>query len=256
MTRAFVAACAFAFAATPLSAAAADPAPAAAPHTLPRSLVFAVQYSERSERRVATSGLANSNGSGVSSTPTSSTDRTQDQSGSDGTIKVDIVAVPPDGIVVDIAEGRDGRLGSPARIGIEMDGKLLYDPAKTNLSPEEIALLQFFNRGLVENHDADGASWTVVHDGRGIKDRTDFRIVSSEPGPVLHIDLQRTLSAAVAGRPLDLFETGSLRYDEVKTIPLDGSVRGHRTTHQTGQLDTVDSTLSFRLLTDSWHLKG
>ncbi len=259
MTRALLlAACAWAFAAGPLAAAAAEPAPAsAAPaHTLPRSLVFAVQYSERSERRVATSGLSSTNGAGVTSTPSGATDQTQDRTGNDSTIAVDVVAVPADGIVVDIAEGPTGRPGKPARIGIAMDGRLLYDPSRTTLSPAEVSILQFFNRGLVEGHDADGASWTAVHDGPGIKDRTDFHIVSSEPGPVLRIDLQRSLSAAVAGRPLDLFESGSLRYDEVKSIPLDGAVHGHRTTHQTGELDTVDSNLSFRLLSDSWHPKG
>jgi hypothetical protein len=256
MTRVLAAVFAFAFAASPISATAAEPAPAPASHALPRSLVFAVQYSERSEHRIATSGLANADGTGTTSTPSSATDRTQDLSGNDGVVKVDVVAVPPDGIVVDIAEGLAGRLGQPVRIGVAMDGKLLYDPARTNLSAAEVAILQLFNRALVTEHDADGATWTAVHDGPGIKDRTEYRIASSEPGPVLHIDVQRTLSAAVAGRPVDLLETGSLRYDEVKTIPLDGSLRGHRTTHQTGQVDTVDSTLTFRLVSDSWHPKG
>ncbi len=252
MTRVIIAAFALAFAASPLPAAAADPAPA---HTMPRTLVFKVEYSEHSEQRTATSGLGNSDFSGHSSTPSSSTDRSQTSAGADGTVKADVVAVTGDGIVIDISESAPGQTRAPARIGVALDGRLVYDPAKADLSPAEVEILQFLNRALVTGHDADGAAWTVSHDVAKTKDSTEYRIVSSEPGPILHIELQRTLSAAVGGHPLDMTESGTVRYDEVKTIPLDAALRARRTTHQTGQVTTVDSTLTFRLLSDSWHPK-
>ena len=60
----------------------------------------------------------------------------------------------------------------------------------------------------------------------------------------------------VAARPLDMTETGTVRYDEIKTIPLEGMLRARRMSHQAGQVTTVDSTLTFRLVSDSWHPKG
>jgi hypothetical protein len=259
MRRAVTAALACALAAGPVAAPAADPAAVASPvaHALPRALVFKVAYSERGEQRTAVSGLVNPNSNGTMSTPARGTNSSQASSGSDGTVTVLVVAVPSDGIVVDISESSSARTSAPARIGIALDGKLLYDPAKVDLSLPEVELLALLNRGLVEGHDADGASWTVQHlAAGGVKDSTNYRIVSSEPGPILRVELERTFSGAVGARPFDMTETGTIRYDEVKSVPLEASLRAHRVTHQTGQVTTVDSTLTLRLLSDSWHPNG
>lgn len=257
MMRAFVSTLAVALVAScfPLPAAAAGPAAGAAPV---RSMTFDVDVSAKIEARIQTSGLAqNAPGSGqpIGAAGGSSVVRRQTNTTAKGTITVEIVAIVNDGLVVDVAENAQDHTAPKTRIGVTLNGKLLYDPAKAVVNEEEILLLQLLNRALVEGHDADGASWTDDTSVRGFKDVTTYRILSStqaNPGPVLHMEVERSISASTTAHPFDLTETGKLDYNEFRAIPLDATLRTRRTnTNASGQQEQTDTLYTYKLTADT-----
>ncbi|HEV3085913.1 MAG TPA: hypothetical protein VGX96_01715 [Candidatus Elarobacter sp.] len=240
-------------------AAAAGPALAAPAPVSLRSMTFQFEISSRTEQRVQTSGLTQTDsmsGSPIGAAGGASV--VTQQSGSvaaKGTIAVEVVAITADGLVVDITETADGRGAPKTRIGITTKGKLIYDASKAVVNEEEILLLQLLNRSLVEGHDADGVSWTDDVSERGFKDVTTYHVVSSEettPGPLLHIELERSVSASAGAYPFDLTENGKLDYNEQRAVPLGVTLRERRTGRNAGgQQIRTEATYTYKLAADT-----
>jgi hypothetical protein len=236
-------------------AAGAAPAPAAAGSPM-RSMTFDVDFSARIEQRIQTSGLLQTDPKGKISAPGgASVRRRQSHTEAKTTITVDVVAVTGDGLVVDVTESTQGHASPKTRIGITTQGKLVYDAVKNAISEEEVLLLQLLNRALVDGRDGDGASWTDDLSVTGLKDVSTYRILSATdvtPGPVLHVELERTVSAFSGAHPFDLIENGRFDYNEQRAIPIAVSLHTRRTNPDlNGQQIQTDALYTYKLTSDS-----
>ncbi len=223
-----------------------------------RSMVFTVDVSRRTEEAVKTSGLFGGtdpmSGGGGFAAGGAATIRQQTADTAAGTIAVDVVAIVPDGLVVDVVDDAAGHPGRRIRIGVTTKGKLVYDAGKTPLSEEAILLLQLVNRALVEGHDADGVTWTDDLTERNLKDVTRYRVVSSTeatPGPILPVDLQRTVSWT-GTNAFEMTEFGKFDYNERRAVPLSATLRERRTgTKPSGQNVVTETVYTYRLSSDT-----
>ena len=141
-----------------------------------------------------------------------------------GTITVEVMNATDDsGLVADVSENAVERVRPKVRVGITVDGSLLYDPSHApDLSEEEIAVMHWLARGFYGDHPREvGTAWTVDQSSNGRTDVERYRVVARDAERVtLEYGLQEQLErvGGYAGS-----REGSLVYDTALSVPLEAS---------------------------------
>ena len=141
-----------------LAQAQAAPVPPAIPL---RTLIYATEYDVVSRRERLNSPVANATQPRATAAPAG---YARPPSAIAGRLRIDLIAVEPDGIVFDTSLS-GGRVQPTIRVGVTNDGLLRYDAAGGNLSPEVRRLMPLMARGLLaDRHVESGVTWRVPED--------------------------------------------------------------------------------------------
>ena len=231
--------------AAPAVAAAAAPAtaaPAAAPAKTLRTITWDLLMAVGTERRIQTSGIGSA-GSGTSS----------DGAGAEskGTIVVDVVAVAPEGIVVDVAENASGRARPKVRVAITNAGALTYDPRQAqNVTEEETVVLHTLARGFLGDETSPGASWNVDGSGNGVTELEHYRVLSKADSQV-SLDYKME-SSAKGVNAFNLTRLGSIVYDAKYVVPVTLHYQEIVLQDRPGTSDRTTTSVDLKLASDTF----
>jgi hypothetical protein len=170
-----------------------------------------------------------------------------------GSITVDVVRATDDsGLIVDVAENATDRVRPKVRLGIAVDGSLLFDPAtRDNVTEEELALVRWLARGFYGDRPTDpGTAWTVDQSSNGHTDLEHYRVVERDEH---RVTLEYTLDEKVTGvTGFEATRAGSLVYDTTLVVPVKATFQTDTRRQVAGSYDTVRTTVALTLLTDSF----
>ena len=237
ITRAFSLAVLFAA----VSVAPAIAAPAAAPAKPLRTMTWDLSMAVGNEHRIQTSGIGSAgNGNSADSAGTDSK----------GTIVVDVVAVAPEGIVVDVAENVASRARPKVRVAITNAGALTYDPQQAqNVTEEETVVLHTLARGFLGDSTTPGASWNVDGSGPGVTELEHYRVLSKTDSQV---SLDYKMESSARGmNAYNLTRLGSIVYDAKYVIPLKLQYQEVLLQDRPGSRDRTTTSVDLKLATDS-----
>jgi len=170
---------------------------------------------------------------------------------SKGTITVDVIAVAPEGIVVDVAENASGRARPKVRVAITNAGALKYDPQLAqSVSAEETVLLPMLARNFLGDSTSPGSKWDVDGSGNGVSSVEHYS-VKSKADTQIALDY-KVESSAKGMNAFSATRLGTIVYDSKYVVPVKLAYQEVVSQDRIGQSDRTTTSVDLKLASDTF----